>query len=62
MTDTEILDWMERNATKLGMKCDVACGPVFDPKDDKPIFFDPNNPEIEFTDIRKRVRELATKK
>lgn len=61
MTDTEILDWIDRNATKLGLKADIVCGPVFKIDDPNPIYWNPDKPDMEFTDIRKRVRELAKK-
>lgn len=48
MTDTEILDWIERNASKLGMKPDWTG-------------LDTETLELrfEFTDIRQRVLKAA---
>lgn len=53
MNDTEILNWIEENATKLGMKADFAGWN----SEEKWITLD--EPDLQFTDIRKKVMELA---
>ncbi len=57
MTDTETLNWIERNASKLGMDPDWK-GSIFDERG----MADTSKPDIEFTDIRKRVAEIASRK
>lgn len=52
MTDTEILDWIETHASKLGLKPDVSLWPAVDT-------IELDKPHTEFTDIRQRVLKLA---
>lgn len=54
MTDTEILDWITKNASKLGLKPEYQWGKI---KGDGSA----DMRENEFTDIRKKVIELAAK-
>ena len=53
MTDTEILDWIVKHASKLGIKPDFAGWTTNEP------YIDTTKPDVEHTDIRKRVEALA---
>jgi hypothetical protein len=54
MSDTEILDWIVKNASKLGIKPDYQWGKI-----EKSGYADIS--ENEYTDIRKKVTELASR-
>lgn len=54
MNDTEILDWIVKNASKLGIKPDYQWGKI-----GADGYADTT--ENEYTDIRKKVTELAAK-
>jgi len=54
LSDTEIVDWLVKNASKLGIKPDYQWGKI-----DQSGYADTS--ENEYTDIRKKVTELASK-
>lgn len=54
MTDTEILDWIEKHASKLGMRPDYSGW-----LQSVDGYTDMTKPDLEYTDIRKKVEELA---